>query len=56
MVAESDSEHNSVWEPLKEIVGVVDVTVQRDEDVLTHLQGEEEYLYVSGIAVLTKYR
>ncbi|KAJ8493478.1 hypothetical protein OPV22_015199 [Ensete ventricosum] len=56
LVAESASAHNSLWEPLKEIVGVVDVTVQKDEDVLCHIQGEQEYLYISGIAVLTKFR
>ncbi|KDP23674.1 hypothetical protein JCGZ_23507 [Jatropha curcas] len=33
------------------LVGVVDVTASRDEDVLQHLSGAEEYLYVSGIAV-----
>ncbi|RWW72662.1 hypothetical protein BHE74_00019505 [Ensete ventricosum] len=55
-LVESASAHNSLWEPLKEIVGVVDVTVQKDEDVLCHIQGEQEYLYISGIAVLTKFR
>jgi len=39
-----------------EIVGVVDATVQREDDVVRHLRGEEEYLYVSGIAVLIKFR
>ncbi|WCJ43877.1 Acyl-CoA N-acyltransferases (NAT) superfamily protein [Euphorbia peplus] len=34
-----------------DLVGVVDVTVLRDEDVLQHLTGAEEYLYISGIAV-----
>ncbi|CAM8982030.1 unnamed protein product [Rhodiola kirilowii] len=38
-----------------EIVGVVDLTVSRDDDVLQHVQGEE-YLYVSGIAVSNKFR
>ncbi|XP_065853928.1 GCN5-related N-acetyltransferase 10, chloroplastic [Euphorbia lathyris] len=33
------------------LVGVVDVTVLRDDDVLQHLKGAEEYLYISGIAV-----
>ncbi|XP_074585925.1 GCN5-related N-acetyltransferase 10, chloroplastic [Curcuma longa] len=57
LVAEAAAdEHSSSWEPQKEIVGVVDVTVQRDDDVLSHIQGEGEYLYVSGIAVLTKFR
>ncbi|KAI4320212.1 hypothetical protein MLD38_033717 [Melastoma candidum] len=39
-----------------EIVGVVDVTVQRDEDVLRYLRPGEEYLYVSGIAVSQSFR
>ncbi|KAL9673823.1 hypothetical protein QQ045_030085 [Rhodiola kirilowii] len=38
-----------------EIVGVVDLAVSRDDDVLQHVQGEE-YLYVSGIAVSNKFR
>jgi hypothetical protein len=41
---------------LKEIAGIVDVTVQSDADVLVHLNGAKEYLYVSGIAVLKKFR
>lgn len=57
LVAEAAAdEHSSSWELQKEIVGVVDVTVQRDDDVLSHIRGEGEYLYVSGIAVLTKFR
>ncbi|PKI78426.1 uncharacterized protein LOC116198899 [Punica granatum] len=39
-----------------ELVGVVDVTVLRDDSVLQHLPGEEEYLYVSGIAVSQSFR
>ncbi|GAB2271893.1 hypothetical protein Dimus_006722 [Dionaea muscipula] len=39
-----------------QLVGVVDVTVQRDEDVLEHLEGAGEYLYVSGIAVSNSFR
>ncbi|XP_059630887.1 GCN5-related N-acetyltransferase 10, chloroplastic isoform X2 [Cornus florida] len=42
-------------ESRKELVGVVDVTVFRDEAVLQHLPGAEEYLYISGIAVLNKF-
>lgn len=38
------------------LVGVVDVTVMRDEDVLKHIDGAEEYLYVSGIAVMKDFR
>ncbi|KAG6625109.1 uncharacterized protein LOC122299678 isoform X1 [Carya illinoinensis] len=41
----------------KQLVGVVDVTVLRDKAVLEHLPaGAEEYLYVSGIAVLKEFR
>lgn len=39
-----------------QFVGVVDVTVLRDEDVLRHLEGAVEYLYVSGIAVSNSFR
>ena len=35
---------------------MVDVTALRDEAVLQHLGGAEEYLYVSGIAVLNDFR
>ncbi|OVA03654.1 GNAT domain [Macleaya cordata] len=38
------------------LVGVVDVTVLRNEEVLQHLEGAEEYLYVSGIAVFKEFR
>lgn len=54
MVAESVEGSNLL--SLPELVGVVDVTVQRDADVLRHLEGTREYLYVSGIAVLNKFR
>lgn len=40
----------------QQLVGVVDVTVLRDNDVLRHLQGADEYLYVSGIAVAHNFR
>ncbi|XP_047322621.1 uncharacterized protein LOC124926437 isoform X2 [Impatiens glandulifera] len=41
----------------EELVGVVDVTVQRDYTVLEHLpERVNEYLYVSGIAVLSTFR
>ncbi|KAL2231884.1 uncharacterized protein LOC105175885 [Sesamum indicum] len=43
-------------ESQKEVVGVVDVTILREDSVLQHLPGAEEYLYVSGIAVLNKFR
>ncbi|CAF2183637.1 hypothetical protein BRARA_G02379 [Brassica rapa] len=33
------------------VVGVVDITVQTEKSVLRHFPGEEEYLYVSGLAV-----
>ncbi|XP_074279602.1 GCN5-related N-acetyltransferase 10, chloroplastic isoform X2 [Silene latifolia] len=39
-----------------QLVGVVDITVLRDGDVLRHLEGAQEYLYVSGIAVPDNYR
>lgn len=35
---------------------MVDVTALRDEAVLQHLGGAEEYLYVSGIAVSNDFR
>ncbi|XP_076955112.1 GCN5-related N-acetyltransferase 10, chloroplastic-like [Bidens hawaiensis] len=40
----------------QQLVGVVDVTVFRDASVLEHLRGADEYLYVSGIAVLRNFR
>ncbi|GAV60345.1 Acetyltransf_1 domain-containing protein [Cephalotus follicularis] len=40
----------------KLVVGIVDVTVLRDEAVLQHLPSAEEYLYVSGLAVSKHYR
>ena len=40
----------------QQLVGVVDVTVFRDADVLPHLLGAEEYLYISGIAVSNNFR
>ncbi|KAL8233239.1 hypothetical protein R6Q57_003017 [Mikania cordata] len=40
----------------KQLVGVVDATVFRDASVLEHLSGADEYLYVSGIAVLHNFR
>ncbi|KAK1431419.1 hypothetical protein QVD17_07878 [Tagetes erecta] len=46
----SDSEEN------QQLVGVVDATVFRDASVLQHLSGADEYLYVSGIAVLRSFR
>lgn len=55
MVAEPNSEEDSNLE--QEIVGVVDVTVLRDQNVLELLPSDaEEYLYVSGIAVLNSFR
>ncbi|KAJ4832628.1 hypothetical protein Tsubulata_001357 [Turnera subulata] len=38
------------------LVGIVDVTALRDRDVLQHLTGAEEYLYISGIAVSKSFR
>ncbi|KAK7263807.1 hypothetical protein RJT34_31404 [Clitoria ternatea] len=41
----------------KQLVGVIDVTVLRDQNVLQHLPAEaEEYLYISGIAVSKIFR
>ncbi|TKY68053.1 N-acetyltransferase protein [Spatholobus suberectus] len=41
----------------KQLVGVIDVTVLRDQNVLQHLPPEaEEYLYISGIAVSKTFR
>ncbi|GER37818.1 acyl-CoA N-acyltransferases super family protein [Striga asiatica] len=54
LVAEPESDYEG--SNVKELVGVVDVTVQREDYVLEHLKGVEEYLYVSGIAVLNKFR
>ncbi|XWS62250.1 hypothetical protein CRYUN_Cryun07bG0194300 [Craigia yunnanensis] len=48
LVAESESQ--------RKLVGVVDVTALRDEAVLQHLHGAEEYLYVSGLAVSKSFR
>ncbi|KAJ0969408.1 hypothetical protein J5N97_022285 [Dioscorea zingiberensis] len=56
LVAESVDANDAERAAEMGLVGVVDVTVQRDEDVLKHLQGVEEYLYVSGIGVLKKFR
>uniref|UniRef100_A0A0D9WXH7 N-acetyltransferase domain-containing protein n=1 Tax=Leersia perrieri TaxID=77586 RepID=A0A0D9WXH7_9ORYZ len=42
--------------PFEKIVGVVDCTVQDENDVLRNLQGVDEYFYVSGIAVLPSFR
>ena len=41
----------------EQLVGVIDVTVLRDRNVLQHLPDEaEEYLYISGIAVSQSFR
>ncbi|KAE8702815.1 Acyl-CoA N-acyltransferases superfamily protein, putative isoform 2 [Hibiscus syriacus] len=48
LVAESPSD--------AKLVGVVDVTALQDDDVLRHLHGAEEYLYVSGLAVSKHFR
>ncbi|KAG2632869.1 uncharacterized protein LOC120659798 [Panicum virgatum] len=42
--------------PYERIIGVVDCTVQDEDGILKHLQGADEYLYVSGIAVLPSFR
>ncbi|KAK8505012.1 hypothetical protein V6N13_140009 [Hibiscus sabdariffa] len=48
LVAESPSD--------SKLVGVVDVTALRDNDVIQHLHGAQEYLYVSGLAVSKRFR
>ncbi|KAK4352744.1 hypothetical protein RND71_028262 [Anisodus tanguticus] len=53
LVAEASSDTPEVEQDL---VGVVDATVYRDSDVLQHLPGAAEYIYISGIAVLNKFR
>ncbi|CAL5434588.1 unnamed protein product [Camellia sinensis] len=56
LVAEPNSSDDDDEEEEEEVVGVVDVTVLRDEAVLQHLPTPaNEYLYVSGIAVLSKF-
>ncbi|KAI3918354.1 hypothetical protein MKX01_041674 [Papaver californicum] len=52
--ADTSSDTSSLSE--QGLVGVVDVTVLRNKDVVQHLDGAEEYLYVSGIAVFNKFR
>lgn len=42
--------------PYERIVGVVDCTVQDEDDILKQLPDVDEYLYVSGIAVLPSFR
>ncbi|KAH9626400.1 hypothetical protein KSS87_009086 [Heliosperma pusillum] len=57
LVAEHAKEDDaSQISPPHQLVGVVDITVLRDDDVLRHLEGAQEYLYVSGIAVPENYR
>lgn len=59
LVAESDDhtvEYGVHGMSEKNLAGVVDVTARVDEDVLCHLEGAAEYLYVSGIAVRLNYR
>eukprot|EP01018_Ginkgo_biloba_P023719 Gb_39481 [translate_table: standard] len=59
LVAEADYENMEFGMPetsRHKIVGVVDVTAFADRDVLFHLEGAEEYLYVSGISVSANYR
>ncbi|KAJ0026430.1 hypothetical protein Pint_07375 [Pistacia integerrima] len=48
--------NNEAIKSQNKLVGVVDVTVLRDEDVLQRLHGAEEYLYVSGLAVSKTFR
>lgn len=53
LVAEASSDTPEIEQDL---VGVVDATVYRDVDVLQYLPGATEYIYISGIAVLNKFR
>ncbi|XP_055828797.1 uncharacterized protein LOC129896842 [Solanum dulcamara] len=53
LVAEASSDTAEVEQDL---VGVVDATVYRNTDVLQYLPGATEYIYISGIAVLNKFR
>ncbi|KAK9075113.1 hypothetical protein SSX86_003432 [Deinandra increscens subsp. villosa] len=53
LVAEATT---SDCEEKQQLVGVVDATVFREHSVLEHLSGADEYLYVSGIAVLRNFR
>ncbi|XP_068648351.1 GCN5-related N-acetyltransferase 10, chloroplastic [Aristolochia californica] len=56
LVAEPNCASDSLNGSKGKVVGVVNVTVMRDEDVLSHIDHVEEYLYVSGIAVLQEFR
>ncbi|XP_049380886.1 uncharacterized protein LOC125845426 [Solanum stenotomum] len=38
------------------LVGVIDATVNEDKDILQYLPLATKYIYISGIAVLTKFR
>ncbi|MCD7467099.1 hypothetical protein HAX54_004311 [Datura stramonium] len=53
LVAEASSETPEV---AQDLVGVVDATVYGDKDVLQYLPGAKEYIYISEIAVLKKFR
>ncbi|XVF52257.1 hypothetical protein PTKIN_Ptkin05aG0004600 [Pterospermum kingtungense] len=54
LVAESPTDAKSKTK--QKLVGVVDVTALRDGAVLQHLDGADEYLYVSGLAVSKSFR
>ncbi|XP_062120146.1 GCN5-related N-acetyltransferase 10, chloroplastic [Humulus lupulus] len=58
LVAEAETGGDTSSSDSKQgLVGVVDVTVLRDQNVLNHLPPDsEEYLYISGIAVLESFR
>ncbi|XP_060199943.1 GCN5-related N-acetyltransferase 10, chloroplastic-like isoform X2 [Lycium barbarum] len=53
LVAEASSDTSEVEQNL---VGVIDATVYRDNDVLQYLPGAAEYIYISEIVVLNKFR
>ncbi|XP_051179616.1 GCN5-related N-acetyltransferase 10, chloroplastic [Lolium perenne] len=53
---EADAATQLLQAPFENIIGVVDCTVQDEGDILSNLQGVQEYFYVSGIAVLPSFR
>ena len=57
MAEEAEAADQPSKAPYEKIVGVVDCTVQDEDGILKHLRGgADEYLYVSGIAVLPSFR
>ncbi|KAL5704111.1 hypothetical protein ACHQM5_022584 [Ranunculus cassubicifolius] len=56
LVAEPTNASEPIADSRRKLVGVVDITVLNDKSVLSFLDGSEEYLYISGIAVLEEFR